>query len=167
MASSLALLEAVTALNTKIKNAAPTATAEELAYLGSAIEKIAGHVTLVDLIDHVDTLKAALDLYRQDTQNNLNQTLTTAIENAMTDLARVKNEHIAEIDTKQMNAKADITQHVNTANASMQDTSAIVLTQVATAISNLTNAIDQANTAAEAIKDVQPITEAELYFFNS
>ena len=167
MSTSTALFDAVTALNTRIKQAASTASAEEMAYLGSAIEKIGGQVSLIDLAEHVDNLKVNLDSYLAQTKTNLDETLTEAIQNAMNDLSRVKNEHLDEMSVMQMNAKADITTHTNAANQSMQDTSATVLTQVMTAITNLTAAIDQATTAAAAIRDVQPITEADLYFFNA
>lgn len=167
MSTSTALFDAVTALNNRIKQAAPTASAEEMAYLGSAIEKIGGQVSLVDLAEHVNNLKLLLDTYRVQTEGAIDQTLAEAITNAMNDLSRVKNEHLSEMSVMQMNAKADITTHTDAANQSMQDTSAMVLSQVMTAITNLTAAIDQATTAAAAIRDVQPITEADLYFFNA
>lgn len=167
MSTSTALFDAVTALNSRIKQAAATATAEEMAYLGAAIEKIGGQVSLIDLAEHVENLKATLTTFLDQTELNLNQTLRDAIQNAMNDLSRVKNEHLSEMSVMQMNAKADITTHTDAANQSMLDTSATVLSQVMTAITNLTAAIDQATTAAAAIRDVQPITEADLYFFNA
>lgn len=54
------LWDAAKALSDKIKAAAATASAEELAYLGSAMEKIGGHVSLVDLAQHVENMKAEL-----------------------------------------------------------------------------------------------------------
>ena len=165
MGTATAIFDAVDALRKKIVSAAATATPEELAYLGNALEKIAGHVTLLELSEHVDSLKATLDTYKTTIEANFAETIATQTQNAQTDLARVKETYLHELDMKQMNVQAAITQTETTSNQSMHDTAATLIDQVNGILAQLATAMAAATSTAEAVKNVQPITEADLMFY--
>ena len=56
--ADLALRDAITAVKNKISSAAADATPEELAYLGTAIDRIGGRATVLEPEQMGDTIKA-------------------------------------------------------------------------------------------------------------
>lgn len=154
--SSTRIWDAVVALNDKIKVAAPTATPEELAYLGTAIEKIGGHVTLIDLANHSDTIKADLDTHKASTLTSFQQTLNTKIADADTLLLSLKEAYVGVINSTTAPAISTVTTAVN---AKLLDAQLV--------IGQLQDAIAQASSAAAAITREAPMTEIDAMFFSS
>lgn len=164
MGTSSALFDAIRALRDKIVQAAPLASAEELAYLGSAIEKIAGHATALDLVDYAETLKIALNEYRVACEANLTKAVTTITTNAEADVARTKETYLAEMAQQQMDSQAAMTTVANAALKAMGDAATPLIAQVDTVLAQLRAAIAEALDAAASIRSVQPITPGKLYF---
>ena len=162
---STAIWDAVRALNDKIKNAAPTATAEELAYLGNAMEKIGGHVTLIDLADHLDTLKLELDQYSVGKYSAFNASMSEVISEAQTNIAALKATHTTALNT----LKADSLSAINIDRLKALDNINTVTEQslvgVTKAVSDLLAVIQQASEASEILSKSTGISDHDLYFF--
>ena len=165
MGTATALFDAVDALRKSIVAAAATAKPEELAYLGTALEKIAGHVTLLELSEHVDTLKTVLDTYKTSLEGNFATTLATQTQNAQSEMARTKETYLHELSVQQMNSQAAITATSNATTQTVNDAAAVVINQVNGILAQLTSAMDDARTTAEAVRDEKPFNEADLMFY--
>lgn len=153
---TVALWDVVTALQTKIRASADTASPEELAYLGTAIEKITGPLSTLELANHVDTLKAQLDQHKLTATNSLTQLLNTKIADAERTLLALKDNYVGVVNNT-------ITPAVNTVNASVNNK----VLEAQDAIASLQVVIQQASVVAQQISQEQPISEMDLLFFNS
>ena len=166
MGTSEALFDAIRALRERIVNAAPTATAEELAYLSTAIEKIAGQCSALDLVDYAETLKLALKDYRTSCETQLNTAVTTIAQNASTDIARTKETYLGELAQQEVDSKAAMTTVSTVATKAMNDAAVTLISQVNGVVAQLRDALAQASDAAASIRSVQPISPGKLYFFS-
>ena len=153
---TVALWDVVGALQAKIRASADTASPEELAYLGTAIEKIAGPLSTLELANHVDTLKAQLDQYKLTASNSLTQLLNTKIADAERTLLALKDSYVGVVNNTITPAVSSVNTSVNNKVLEAQD-----------AVAALQAAIQQASVVAQQISQQQPISEMELLFFNS
>lgn len=128
--------EALQNINNRLAEAAGSANAEELAYLGSAVEKIAGKASALDLLNETEAHSAAL------------QALSDSIT---TDLNALKETY----NSQHVSALSDFLTEAEAASASVFAT---FETSVNTAISALQNAVADSSSMGEA-------THAQIYFF--
>ncbi|KQT54633.1 hypothetical protein ASG43_03335 [Aureimonas sp. Leaf454] len=87
--SDAPLSDALLALKTQIQSLSATATAEEVAMLGVAMEKIAGRVSAVELQIIADDLKAALTAHGATKTSEVNTAATTALSDIAARLASI------------------------------------------------------------------------------
>ncbi|MDP1605646.1 MAG: hypothetical protein Q8L93_03225 [Rhodocyclaceae bacterium] len=122
--SSPLLRNAVRAIKEKIISGASTATPEELAYLGTAIDRIGGRATVIEVEDVGDLQKAEITTHGE----------------------QVRTAAIASITATRTTAEATITQTRTTAEASVSQTGT-------TTIASVNTASNAAITAANANRD--------------
>lgn len=146
------LWDAARALAEKIRVAAPTATAEELAYLGSAMEKIGGPVSLVDLADHVHTLKTELESFVSTSKSELASSLIDSLAEAELQL---KTTTLTEIATIRNNS-VSLIEATSSANISL----------FTTALQELQAAIAAAQSTSQTLSN-SSFDHTEAFFFSS
>lgn len=139
--SSLSL--AIQAVKDKIANSAGTATPEELAYLGTALDRIGGRATVYEVVETGDIKKAELTA--------LAEQLFAAIE---TDTTEELAAFVAAVDAK----IAAMTASANT----LVDTSIQNITDTKTAAeAYINNVKTEAENAADAISTAAAITQQQ------
>ena len=108
----MSLKDAVKNLNTKIANAANSATAEEIAYLATAVERIGGRVSVFELADFADDKKV-----------ELSSSLDTAKALAVAAINANKDARLAELVTLRDQAISAMTTTKNDSQAALVATS--------------------------------------------
>lgn len=126
MSTQTLIKDAVTALHNRLSELTPSATPEQLAYLGKSIQNIGGQGTILDIValtddklqELIDAATAhlanmtdaetnalgALDTAKTDTLDEFN---TTKI-NALSDMVTAKDSYISEMDTAKTGHVTDI-----------------------------------------------------------
>ena len=108
MSTNNLLFATVQTLRDKLQAAATGATPEELAYLASALEKIAGQASLLDLAE-------ALSQAITEIQGAAQPGITQAQQEANT----LRQNILAAIEAKRLTAEQSLTAATNSANASV------------------------------------------------
>ena len=135
MARDPLLHDAVRAIKQKILTGAETATPEELAYLGTAIDRIGGRATVLEVEEMGDIKIAEITEHAQAVETATINTITAT-----------KNSAEAAIESTKSAAQAAITATKNSAEASIESTKT-------TAIASVNAARDAAINAANANRD--------------
>ena len=165
--ADLALRDAITAVKNKISSAAADATPEELAYLGTAIDRIGGRATVLEIEQMGDAIKAEISALvsqtKTDVSTNLIDITNTQIgvlesrvnesRNAIDDKTELMTIYVdtklaetrTNLDTKVVESTTVIESVVDTAEAQ-------VTTMVDTAVIKLTEASAELSSAAAAAK---------------
>ena len=163
--ADLALRDAIAAVKNKISSAAADATPEELAYLGTAIDRIGGRATVLEIEQMGDAIKEEISLLVNQTKTDVSANLIditntqigvlesrvnesrTAIDdktNLMTIYVDTKlADTKTDLDNKVLECNNDVTTKVNTAETQ-------VTTMVDNAVSQLTAASAELSSAAAA-----------------
>jgi hypothetical protein len=153
--SSLTL--AIQAVKDKIALAAGTATPEELAYLGTALDRIGGRATVYEVVEVGDTKKAEL----ADLANTLFASIQTDTTEELTKFVEAVDAKIAAM-TSSANTLVDTSiKDIASAKASMDTHASETLTATAAsidsaktaAITAVSKAADDANTAVKKATD--------------
>lgn len=148
----MSLKDAVSNLNAKIAASASGATAEEVAYLATAAERIGGRVSIFELAEFADDKKAELA-----------QAASNASADAIAALDTLKGTRLAEIDTERdrvlsaiavatSDSKTAIAQAGATAQATMDATKKNAIDAVngsAAGLTTLKTSVEQAITSAK------------------
>lgn len=177
---SLDLKNAINAIQDKISTSATTATAEELAYLGTAIDRIGGRATVYEVVETGEIVKAEITDLSTLLQNNIKLDFTTEYNDAntkvqttlatmvasaksteTTTLTNITNAKIA-AETSINNVKSTgitaITDHTN-------DTVATAKNTLATTVTSSQNAVNlsagQLTDAANALKSAASLAQTE------
>ena len=87
------LVDAISAIKTKIASSAATATPEELAYLGTAIDRIGGGATAMEVVEFGDQKKTELTALAETKTAEA----TDAIEAVKTDAISEVNDAIVDM----------------------------------------------------------------------
>lgn len=159
------LLESVISLNNKIKVAATTATAEEMAYLGSAIEKIGGQLSLYDLIEHVDDLKEILENKTNDLKIIIQNASDDKKQENIDQLQTFIDSFLLEIDNKIINfnnTKDNTIEYINSKSIDTQNEINFIMSNSISEISTLINDL-----RSEILQLRYPETIGKFYFYNS
>jgi phage shock protein A len=176
--ADLALRDAIAAVKNKISSAAADATPEELAYLGTAIDRIGGRATVLEIEQMGDTIKAEISVLvsqtKTDVSTNLIDITNTQIgvlesrvnesRNAIDDKTELMTIYVdtklaetrTNLDNKVLECNNDVTTKVvesTTVIESVVDTAeAQVTTMVDTAVTKLSEASAELSSAAAAAK---------------
>jgi len=114
---SLDILSAVSNLRDKIVTSSNTATPEELAYLGSALEKIGGKTSLYDVVDAAETKKqeildasatviSELTATLNTTKSTIEGSIDSSIANYNNNINAKRDEVISELEAAITKASA-------------------------------------------------------------
>lgn len=133
--ADLALRDAITAVKNKISSAAADATPEELAYLGTAIDRIGGRATVLEIEQMGDTIKeevssiidgvkAELDTYVQTATNTQIGVLDSRVSESNTAITNKVAEATGIIESLVSTANDQVTTMVNDAVAAIDLASA-------------------------------------------
>ena len=133
--ADLALRDAITAVKNKISSAAADATPEELAYLGTAIDRIGGRATVLEIEQMGDTIKeevatiidqvkAELDTYAQTATNTQIGVLDSRVSESNTAITNKVAEATGIIESLVSTANGQVTTMVNDAVAAIDLASA-------------------------------------------
>ena len=133
--ADLALRDAIAAVKNKISSAAADATPEELAYLGTAIDRIGGRATVLEieqmgdtikeeLANIIDQVKAELDTYVQTATNTQIGVLDSRVSESNTAITNKVAEATGIIESLVSTANGQVTTMVNDAVAAIDSASA-------------------------------------------
>lgn len=165
--ADLALRDAITAVKNKISSAAADATPEELAYLGTAIDRIGGRATVLEIEQMGDTIKAEIAALVTQTKTDVGTNLIDITNTQIGILESRVNESRTAIDDKTdlmtiyldnkvLECNNDVTTKVvesTTVIESVVTTAeAQVNTVVSAAVAQLTEASAELSSAAAAAK---------------
>lgn len=137
MAKDPLLRDAVRAIKAKIKTAAEIATPEGLAYLGTAIDRIGGRATVLEVEEMGDIKMAELTEHATSIETATLDTIATAADVA-----------IANVTATKTAAESSVTQTKNAALAVMAQTETSTVASVNAAAQT---AIQQAAAAANSV----------------
>jgi hypothetical protein len=98
--ADLALRDAIAAVKNKISSAAADATPEELAYLGTAIDRIGGRATVLEIEQMGDTIKAEIAALVTQTKTDVGTNLIDITNTQIGILESRVNESRTAIDDK-------------------------------------------------------------------
>ena len=129
--ADLALRDAITAVKNKISSAAADATPEELAYLGTAIDRIGGRATVLEIEQMGDTIKeevnsiidgvkADLDTYVQAATSTQIGVLDSKVSESNTAITNKVAEATTIIETLVSTANGQVNTMVNNAVAQLE-----------------------------------------------
>jgi len=143
MAKDPLLRDAVRAIKAKIETAAEIATPEELAYLGTAIDRIGGRATVLEVEEMGDIKMAEMSAHATSVETATLDTIATAADVASANVTATKTA-----------AETSVTQTKNAALAVMAQTEtstvATVNAAAQTAIQQSASARDQAISATKS-----------------
>jgi len=109
--------EVISSINIRLKTAADSASAEELAYLGSAVEKIAGKASALDLLNETEGHSIAI----QALGDSIKDDLTTLKETYQEQHVSAVNDFLTEAESASASVLTAFETSINTAITSLQD----------------------------------------------
>lgn len=156
MAQDPLLRDAVKSIKAKIETAATTATPEELAYLGTAIDRIGGRATVLEVEEMGDVKMAEISAHASLVETATLNTIATAADVAIANVQATKTAAESAITATQTAAEASVTQTKSAALAVMAQTEistvATVNSSAQTAIQQVAVSRDQAIATSDAHK---------------
>lgn len=162
MAKDPLLRDAVRAIKAKIETAAEIATPEELAYLGTAIDRIGGRATVLEVEEMGDIKMAEMSAHANAVESATLDTIATAADVAIANVSATKTAAETAITATKTAAETSVTQTKNAALAVMAQTEtstvATVNAAAQTAIQQSASARDQAIAATQSAADAAVTT---------
>ena len=132
--ADLALRDAIAAVKNKISSAAADATPEELAYLGTAIDRIGGRATVLEIEQMGDTIKEEVATIIDQVKTELDTYVQTAT-----------NTQIGVLDSRVSESNTAITNKVAEATGIIESLVSTANGQVTTMVNDAVAAIDLAS----------------------
>lgn len=160
MAKDPLLRDAVRAIKAKIETAAGIATPEELAYLGTAIDRIGGRATVLEVEEMGDVKMDEMKVHANALESATIASITTTKDAAITNVASTKQAAESAITATKTAAETSVTATRDAAVAVMQQTETSAVASVHSAAQT---AIQQSATARDqAVSTVQSAADAAL-----
>jgi hypothetical protein len=116
MSSLFLLRDAIGAIKDKAVSAAQTATSEDLAYISTALEKLGGNASIIEIEDFANSKKDAL----QATYNGLLSSLGELVDSTSDTLTGLAASAISDSQTAVNNAQTQIEAAVIAGSATIQ-----------------------------------------------
>ena len=157
--ADLALRDAITAVKNKISSAAADATPEELAYLGTAIDRIGGRATVLEIEQMGDAIKAEIAALVTQTKTDVGANLIDITNTQIGILESRVNESRTAIDdktdlmtiyvdTKLADTRANLDNKVlecnNDVTTKVVESTSVIESMVTTAETQVTTMVDTA-----------------------
>lgn len=169
MSSAHLLSDAVRALRDKIAVSSTTATPEELAYLGSAIEKIGGRASLLEVLDATETAKAEALEAISARRSGILSDVSAARDTAVAAVGTVRQTQVFEAGVDISRQRADAVAAVDAAVLQMRAERADALALVEQAASNAVAELEQAQADAQSLAATlvaqQNLSRVRLFFY--
>ena len=147
MAKDPLLRDAVRAIKAKIETAAEIATPEELAYLGTAIDRIGGRATVLDVEEMGDAKMAEMSAHATSVETATLDTIATAADVAIANVSATKSAAESSITATKTAAEAVMAQ---TETSTVATVNAAAQTAIQQAASSRDQAIAATQSAADA-----------------
>lgn len=128
MSETALLTDAIKAIRDKIVTSSATATPEELAYLGTAVEKMAGRASILEIVDVAENSKDSLVTGATAAVNTAKD---AAISSITTTATTVKDQAIQQITTAKNDATSAVDGAVMTINTAITNAQSVAATLVA------------------------------------
>lgn len=165
--SSIEVWGMVDALARKITTSTSTATPQELAYLGTAAERIAGQTSMLEIAKYVQASKEAIDqliaLAKEEMQSTLDATKAGTIQQINID----KQALITELNVSIDNALANFNILRQEQTDTMTEELNAAVHNAASTLSSLQQELSRINNEYNAMKESLTPALAELYFMSS
>ena len=147
MAKDPLLRDAVRAIKAKIETAAEIATPEELAYLGTAIDRIGGRATVLEVEEMGDVKMAEMSAHATSVETATLDTIATAADVAIANVSATKSAAESSITATKTAAGAVMAQ---TETSTVATVNAAAQTAIQQAASSRDQAIAATQSAADA-----------------
>ena len=147
MAKDPLLRDAVRAIKAKIETAADIATPEELAYLGTAIDRIGGRATVLEVEEMGDVKMAEMSAHATSVETATLDTIATAADVAIANVSATKSAAESSITATKTAAEAVMAQ---TETSTVATVNAAAQTAIQQAASSRDQAIAATQSAADA-----------------
>lgn len=147
MAKDPLLRDAVRAIKAKIETAAEIATPEELAYLGTAIDRIGGRATVLEVEEMGDVKMAEMSAHATSVETATLDTIATAADVAIANVSATKSAAESSITATKTAAEAVMAQ---TETSTVATVNAAAQTAIQQAASSRDQAIAATQSAADA-----------------
>ena len=148
MAKDFLFCDVVCVIKAKIETAAEIATPEELAYLGTAIDRIGGRATVLEVEEMGDIKMAEISAHATSVETATLDTIATAADIAIANVTATQTAAESAITETKTAAEASVSQTKNAALAVMAQTET---STVATVNAAAQTAIQQAAAAANSV----------------
>jgi hypothetical protein len=162
MAKDPLLRDAVRAIKAKIETAAAVASPEELAYLGTAIDRIGGRATVLEVEEIGDIKMAEISAHAGAVETATLETIATSADVAIANVNATKTAAANTITATKTAAETSVTQTKDAAIAVMAQTEtstvATVNAAAQTAIQQSAASRDQAIAATQTAADAAVAT---------
>ena len=157
--ADLALRDAIAAVKNKISSAAADATPEELAYLGTAIDRIGGRATVLEIEQMGDAIKEEISLLVNQTKTDVSANLIditntqigvleSRVNESRTAIDDKTNLMTIYVDTKLADTKTDLDNKVlecnNDVTTKVVESTTVIESVVNTAETQVTTMVDNA-----------------------
>ena len=133
MAKDPLLRDAVRAIKAKIETAAEIATPEELAYLGTAIDRIGGRATVLEVEEMGDIKMAEMSAHANAVETATLDTIATAADVAIANVSATKTAAESSITATKTAAETAIQQAASSRDQAIAATQSAADAAVATA----------------------------------
>ena len=147
MAKDPLLRDAVRAIKAKIETTAEIATPEELAYLGTAIDRIGGRATVLEVEEMGDIKMAEMSAHATSVETATLDTIATAADVAIANVSATKSAAESSITATKTAAEAVMAQ---TETSTVATVNAAAQTAIQQAASSRDQAIAATQSAADA-----------------
>ncbi len=166
--ADLALRDAITAVKNKISSAAADATPEELAYLGTAIDRIGGRATVLEIEQMGDAIKAEIAALVTQTKTDVGANLIDITNTQIGILESRVNESrnaiddktdlmTIYVDTKLADTRTNLDNKVlecnNDVTTKVVESTSVIESVVTTAETQVTTMVDTAETQVTTMVD--------------
>lgn len=164
----MALKDAINAVYSKVQTDVSSASPEELAYLGTALEKIGGRATVFDVMEFGDTKIAELQSLANTLIASINVGYDTHIDNFESDIQDIIDTKTSAFNNLVSDTEDGLTALISTAETNLNNIVDDITDAVTTAETDVTAAAT-ALTDAAAIANQQAINGSffNLYYYGT
>lgn len=156
--SDTGLRQVLENLHGRLAESAATATAEETAYLATAVEKISGKLSALDLLKESESHQSALEALSESIKADMAQLKADYAAQHALAMTTFKDYSQDTADTIFANFEGQVNQQIADANADLQLNLNQFEENITNAVSSLQNAVADSSSMGEA-------THARIYFY--
>lgn len=165
--SSIEVWGMVEALAKKITTSTTTATPQELAYLGTAAERIAGQTSMLEIAKYIQASKDAFDLIINTAKADLTTQLETARTAGLDEATASKTAMLKDLQDAIDVAIANFTNVRQSYLQEIHDETQVTIVEAASALSDLQSELDKVVNTYNTMRESMTPAYSELFFMSS